>query len=169
MGRIDAALDQVAMAIEYHPWDANLWMYRGGIYEQKGQLDASVDAFRTAYGLEPESATVLNALGYTMTNATRDYEEAQGYISRALEKEPDNPAIMDSMGWVLYMQAEVDEARPWLERAYALMPDPEVAAHLGEVKWTQGEEDAAIEIWTEALQIDPDNPVLNETVNRLLK
>lgn len=169
MNRTDDALALVATAIEYRPWDTSLWMYRGGIYEQNDQLDASIDAFRTAYELEPGNPTVLNALGYTLTNATRNYSEAQGYISKALEQEPDNPAIMDSMGWVLYKQNELEPAHTWLEQAYALMPVPEVAAHLGEVRWERGDEDAAISIWTEALQTDPDDAVLNETINRFLK
>ncbi|MDP7094393.1 MAG: tetratricopeptide repeat protein, partial [Gammaproteobacteria bacterium] len=116
-----------------------------------------------------ENPTVLNALGYTLTTSTRRYEEAHGYISLALQKEPDNPAIMDSMGWVLFKQGKLEDAREWLERAYDLFPDPEVAAHLGELHWEQGDEDAAINIWTDALQTSPDSIVLNDTIGRFLK
>ncbi|MDP7041031.1 MAG: tetratricopeptide repeat protein, partial [Gammaproteobacteria bacterium] len=169
MGQTNEALAILGKAIEYKPWNENLWMFRGGILEESGNLAQSLEAFRRAYALAPENATVLNALGYTLTTSTRRYDEAHGYISQALKKEPDNPAIMDSMGWVLFKQGKLEDAKKWLEQAYALLPDPEVAAHLGELNWTQGDEDAAITIWTEALQISPDSSVLNDTISRFLK
>ncbi|MDP7270180.1 MAG: tetratricopeptide repeat protein [Gammaproteobacteria bacterium] len=169
MGRVDEALAVLGTAIEYKPWNEDLWMFRGGILGQSGDFTESVEAFRRAYVLAPENPTVLNALGYTLTTSTRRYEEAHGYISLALQKEPDNPAIMDSMGWVLFKQGKLEDAREWLERAYDLFPDPEVAAHLGELHWEQGDEDAAINIWTDALQTSPDSIVLNDTIGRFLK
>lgn len=167
MNKEDEALETISVALEYKPWDPELWLYRGGIYENIGDYPEAIKAFRRAVELAPDSATALNALGYTLTVATRDYEEAYKYVSRAIALEPENPAIMDSMGWVLYKQGERAEARGWLERAYGLLVDPELAAHLGEIMWVDGDQDEAMEVWSAALQEFPDNRVLIETIDRL--
>ena len=116
---------------------------------------------------EPDNATAINALGYTLANRTRRYDEAYELISRALALEPGEPAILDSMGWVLYRQGNYEEALDYLTRAYAAFPDPEVAAHLGEVLWVSGDTENALEIWRGGLKKDPDNAVLAETLERL--
>jgi Flp pilus assembly protein TadD len=139
-------------------------MFLGGLHEQLGQSEQAIEAFRKAVELAPDNATALNALGYTLTIATRKYSDAYNLISRAMELEPENPAIMDSMGWVLFKQGKLNESRVWLERAYELFPDPEVAAHLGELLWAESDQDAATLVWMKALQDDPDNRVLNETI-----
>jgi tetratricopeptide (TPR) repeat protein len=169
MNQVDEALATMAVALEYRPWDPELWLYRGGIYENTGDYAEAIKAFRRAVELAPESATALNALGYTLTIATRDYAEAYDYVSRAIALEPDNAAIMDSMGWVLYKQGERDEALAWLEKAYGLLSDPELAAHLGEVLWVDGDEEGAMEIWSAALQEFPDSRALMQTIDRFTR
>jgi Flp pilus assembly protein TadD len=167
-GRADEALEMIALALEYKPWDADLWMFYGGLYEQAGDYEKAIKAFRKAVDFAPQNATALNALGYTLTIVNNHYDGAFNYVSQALQLEPDNPAIMDSMGWVLFKQGKADEARPWLERAYQLLPDPEIAAHLGELLWQEGDQDGATDIWMGGLQNDPDNRVLNETIQRFM-
>ena len=169
IGRQTDALAAVEAARQYQPWNAELYMYEGGLHEQSGDLAAAIKSFEQAVKYAPDDATALNALGYTLTVTTRRYKDAYGYISRALEFEPENPAIMDSMGWVLYQQGKLAEAREWLERAYAELSDPEVAAHLGEVLWVQGDQDGAQQIWQDALQENPDSAVLNETIKRMME
>jgi tetratricopeptide (TPR) repeat protein len=164
IGRYEEALATINGALEYKPWNVGLWMFLGGLHEQSGQPEQAIEAFRKAVELAPDNATALNALGYTLTIATRKYSDAYKLISRAMELEPENPAIMDSMGWVLFKQGKNDEAREWLERAYELFPDPEVAAHLGALLWAEDDQDAATQVWMKALQDDPDNRVLNETI-----
>jgi tetratricopeptide (TPR) repeat protein len=168
IGRYDEALETINIALDYKPWNEGLWMFRGGLHEQMGEMDKAIKAFRKAVSLAPDNATALNALGYTLTVATRKYNDAYDLISRATELEPENPAIMDSMGWVLFKQGKRKESRLWLERAYDLYPDAEIAAHLGELDWREGDKEAATRIWMEALEADPDNRVLNETINRFM-
>ena len=71
------------------------------------------------------------------------------------------------MGWVLYRQGQYEEALRYLQRAYERFPDPEVAAHLGEVLWVTGDTAAAMTIWRDALRKDPDHKVLLATIERL--
>ncbi len=169
IGRQTDALAAIEAARQYQPWNAELYMYEGGLHEQSGDLNAAIKSFEQAVKYAPDNATALNALGYTLTVTTRRYKDAYGYISRALELEPENPAIMDSMGWVLYKQGKLAEAREWLERAYAKLSDPEVAAHRGELLWAQGDQDGAQQIWQDALQENPDSAVLNATIKRLME
>jgi Flp pilus assembly protein TadD len=116
---------------------------------------------------EPNNPTALNALGYALANRTTRYPEALELISRALALQPEEPAILDSMGWVLYRNGNYEEAVGYLTRAYAKFPDAEVAAHLGEVLWVKGDTEAALLIWQGALLRDPEHPVMRDTLSRL--
>lgn len=152
--------------LDASPDSTELRYGRSMAYERLGRIEEAEADLRAVLDAEPSDARALNALGYLLASHTRRYAEAQNYIQQALDIEPDNPAILDSMGWVQYRQGNLDEARRYLERAYADFADPEVAAHLGEVLWQQGEHDAARRIWQDALAANPDHPVLRETVER---
>ncbi len=166
MDRSAEALEVYDRALLYKPNTESLLLARGSLFETDGDLDDAIDDFRRAVDIAPDSALALNALGYTLANRTRRYREAHRYIKRALELDPDNAAIIDSMGWVQYRRGRLPDALKYLERAYELMPDPEISAHLGEVLWANGDLEAARQIWGQALQEHPDSPVLNETVLR---
>ena len=109
----------------------------------------------------------MNALGYSLANRTERFDEAHGLISKALELDPEEPAILDSMGWVLYRQGSYEEALGYLSRAYVKFPDPEVAAHLGEVLWATGDIEGAKNIWRAALMKAPEHEILVATLKRL--
>ena len=115
----------------------------------------------------PDSPTSLNALGYTLADRTDKYREAEKLIRKALEYEPDNPAIIDSLGWVLYRLGQNEEALTHLERAYEGFPDPEVAAHIVEVLHALGLSDEARERLVLAEEKDPENALLEDVRARL--
>jgi len=116
---------------------------------------------------DPDNVRTLNALGYSLADKTDRYEEALGYISKALKQAPDDPAIIDSMGWVQFRLGNLDKARSYLEQAWNLTKDSEIGAHLGEVLWDQGEHAAARSIWDEAKAGDPENPALLDVLKRI--
>ncbi|MGB7442779.1 MAG: tetratricopeptide repeat protein, partial [Coleofasciculaceae cyanobacterium] len=142
---------------------------RADVMLRDGRLDDAIKAFRAALAAYPKSANTLNALGYTLADRTRKLREAEKLIDRALALEPDNAAIIDSKGWVLFQRGKLKEAREYLERAWSMFQDPEVAAHLGETLWRLGEEDKARELLQEAWQRFPDDDTLRDTVQRLLE
>jgi tetratricopeptide (TPR) repeat protein len=109
----------------------------------------------------------LNALGYTLTDMTDRHDEAYPLIHRALELEPDDPAILDSMGWVLFKLGRAEEALPYIERSWAQQRDAEIAAHLGEVLWSLERIDEARDIWLEAIVEFPGSEILLDTMGRL--
>lgn len=140
---------------------------RSMIFETNGQIKEAEQDLRRYLAKKPDSATGLNALGYTLANRTERFDEAETLIRKALDKEPDNPVIVDSYGWLQFRRGNVDEAVKWLSRAFTELPDPEVAAHYGEALWRAGKQEEAKKIWAEGSRLDPKHEVLIETVRRL--
>ena len=113
------------------------------------------------------SVRALNALGYTLADQTERYEQAESLIRQAYILEPDQAAIVDSMGWIAFRRGRLAEAEEYLRRAWALERNPEIGAHLGEVLWAGGRQKAARSIWADAIKLDSENPVLKEPLQRL--
>jgi len=149
------------------PQSFSLLYGRAMVHESEGQLGAMEDDLRSILAQDPDHAATLNALGYTLTNHTQRYEEAADLIERALELSPGDPAILDSLGWVYYKLGQYSASEALLRRAHNAFPDPEVAAHLGEVLWIQGRQIEARDIWRDGLSRVPDHPIILEAVDRL--
>lgn len=116
--------------------------------------------------IEPDNAHALNALGYHLVDIGLRLGEAERYLEKANALEPEDASILDSLGWLRYRQGELETAVTLLRRAHALNPDVEIAAHLGEVLWVQGEHDEARDVWQEALAEQPDNDTLKRAVRK---
>jgi len=135
--------------------------------EKLGRVDVMEVQLREVMAQAPENHHAYNALGYSLAERNVRLQEAYGLVAKALEMSPDDPFIMDSMGWVHYRMGNLKEAENFLRRAYTLRRDPEIAVHLGEVLWQQGEKSAAQQLWREARAKDPDNDTLRTTLARL--
>jgi Flp pilus assembly protein TadD len=130
-------------------------------------VDVAEKNLRIIISQQPENAAALNALGYTLADQTERYEEAEALIRQAFILRPNDASIVDSMGWISYRLGHLDESEKFLRRAWALDRNPEIAAHLGEVLWVMGEQESALTIWREGLEVDSKNPALRETLQRL--
>jgi Flp pilus assembly protein TadD len=135
--------------------------------ESLGKLDIMEGRLRKLIALHPDHAHAYNALGYSLADRGLRLDEAESMIARALELAPEDPFILDSMGWVRFRRGFASDALDHLEHAYRLRPDPEIAAHLGEVLWSMDRRDDATRVWDEALNAHPENKVLEEAVQRL--
>jgi tetratricopeptide (TPR) repeat protein len=133
--------------------------------ERLGRLEVMEKRLRKLIELQPKSAQAYNALGYSYADRNMRLVEARQLIETALQLAPNDPFILDSMGWVLFRQGELENALTHLQRAYAQRPDAEIAAHLGEVLWMLGRTDEAQRTWNEALQRHPES----EEVRKVLK
>lgn len=131
------------------------------------RLDQAEDDLRAVIDQQPENAAALNALGYTLADRTDRLDEAEALVSKAYALQPEEPSIIDSMGWVAYRRGRLEEAEGYLQRALELEGNAEIAAHLGEVRWMRGDKQGAREAWSMGLEIEADNPVLAETLERL--
>ena len=155
-----------AAAVAAHPNDLQIYYARALDASQRGRLAEAEADFKLILAREPDHADALNALGYTLAELSDRYREALGYVERALKLKPDNPAFLDSMGWVQYRLGNHPAALDYLRRAVAAIDDAEVAAHLGEVLWVTGERDEARRVWAEALAKEPDSAYLRRTMER---
>ena len=152
-----------ALGDGYNP---DLLYARAMAAEKLGRLDLLEKDLRSILEREPDHAQALNALGYTLADATDRHAEAYELIKRALELRPNDFYILDSMGWVLYRLGRLDEAVEYLRKALAIRQDPEIAAHLGEVLWVRGEREQAKEVWETALQLTPEDSRLLDVIER---
>jgi tetratricopeptide (TPR) repeat protein len=161
-------LDALARGLAAYP-DENALLYaRALAWERRDDIPRAEADLRKVLVTEPENVAALNALGYTLADRTHRYQEALELIDRARVAEPDNPAIIDSHGWVLYRLGRNEEALVQLRRAYGLAKDAEIAVHLGEVLWVMGRQDEARRYFDEAARLDPDNRAL-QRVRETLK
>ncbi|MCI1728775.1 MAG: tetratricopeptide repeat protein [Chiayiivirga sp.] len=165
--RSDEAIDAYARGLAIFEDDPELIYARALGHERRDDIAAAEADLRRLIELDPEDADALNALGYTLADRTDRYQEALDLIQRALKLKPDTPAIVDSLGWVLYRMGRTEEALPHLRRAFELQRDAEVAAHLGEALWMSGDKDEARSIWRVGRELDPDNRALKQVLERL--
>ena len=134
-----------------------------------GRFEILENDLRRLIEINPDNAHAYNALGYSYAERGMRLPEALKLIKKAVELSPDDPYIMDSLGWVYYRMGNLMEGLNYLNRAFAISQDSEIAAHLGEVLWVQGAQEDAENVWRSALEKDPDNEILLETIERLKK
>jgi tetratricopeptide (TPR) repeat protein len=137
------------------------------LYERQDRIADLERLLRQVIALDPDHAHAYNALGYTLADHNMRLPEALELITQALDLAPDDPYIMDSMGWVKYRMGDNDAALTFLQRAYSRRPEPEIGTHLGEVLWAQGRKDEARAIFAAAARKDPNNKTLRDTMKRL--
>lgn len=167
-GHDERAAEVLTQAIDNYPDNIDLLFARTLLSERMNDMPRIEQDLRRIINLDPQDARALNHLGYALTVRTDRYQEALELIERAIALTPDDPAIIDSLGWVQYKLGDYQAALENLRRAYAGYPDPEVAAHLGEVLWVMGREQEALEIWRDALQQTPDSEHVLEAMERLV-
>jgi tetratricopeptide (TPR) repeat protein len=155
-------------ALEKMPDAAELLYDRAMAAEKVNRLDMMETDLRRLIKLKPDYAHAYNALGYTLADRTPRIKEALELLDKALKLEPDDPFILDSMGWALFKAKRYGEAVDYLRRAHTAKADPEIAAHLGEALWLKGDKEEARRIWKGSLQVNPDNESLRETTSRLM-
>ena len=163
------AFEMYSRALMQNPEDADLLYARALTAEKVDRLDITESDLLKVLSTEPENANALNALGYTLADRTERLQEALEYIKRAMELVPDDPAILDSLGWVSYRLGKTQDAVKWLSKAFELLEDAEIAAHYGEVLWMLNQRDKAREVWQKGRDKNAQHPVLVETLKRLDK
>ena len=163
----DRAWNVLQQALKQYPDDLNLLYSRAMLAEKRNDLEQMERDLRAIIKREPDNAMALNALGYTLSDRTTRYAEAKVLIQQAYDLNPDDPAVLDSLGWVNFRLGNLDEAERLLRQALERFPDQEVAAHLGEVLWANGKQREAKQIWGKFLKENPESPILRKTVLRL--
>src|SRR3569623_348222 len=166
-GRYQEALDVFDSGLEELPDNNDLLYSRAMVAEKLDKLDLMESDLKRVLTREPDNVDALNALGYTLADRTRRYDEATDYIQRALQLRPDSHYVLDSMGWLQYRLGNYQEAAKYLRRALEANPDSEIAAHLTEELWVMGDRQAARCVWKQALDASPGNKYLLEVMAKL--
>jgi tetratricopeptide (TPR) repeat protein len=163
------AFDLLGQALVSMPNSPDLLYDRAMAAEKVDRLDILEGDLKKLIEMRPDHAHAYNALGFTFADRNQRIQEAHGLIETALKLAPDDPFIQDSMGWVLFRMGRQQEGLDYLQRAFKQRPDPEIAAHLGEVLWALDQRDEARKVWAESLKDHPNNETLQGTIKRFLR
>jgi tetratricopeptide (TPR) repeat protein len=166
-GQAEQAYQLMLEATRRFPTNPDLLYDFALLAEKTGHLEVMEKSLREVMRLAPDNHHAYNALGYSLAERNVRLEEARALVEKALGMAPEDPFIMDSMGWVQYRLGNLDAAEAHLRRAYGLRRDPEIAVHLGEVLWQRGKQADAQKLWREARAKDPQNDTLRSTLARL--
>jgi tetratricopeptide (TPR) repeat protein len=166
--RYEEAMAVFDTALGIVPGNSDLLYSRALVAEKLGRIDILETDIKTILKTEPDNAHALNALGFTLADQTDRYEEAYVYLKRAIEINPDDAAIIDSWGWIHYRMGDYAKAITLLRTALSRFDDAEIASHLGEVLWVNGNQDEARIIWQKALNKSPDAPALRSVMQRFI-
>jgi tetratricopeptide (TPR) repeat protein len=158
----------LSKALEKMPDSPELLYDRAMAAEKVNRIDVLEKDLRRLIKLKPDYAHAYNALGYTLADRTNRTQEAIELLEKALKLEPEDPFILDSMGWALFKAKRYPEAVDYLRRAYGVRPDPEIAAHFGEALWMKGDKEEARRVWRNGLQLHPENESLRDVASRLM-
>jgi len=165
----DLARSLAAMneAIQKYPDSVELYYARSLLLEKMNNNTAAEADLRFVLANQPDNVDALNALGYLLADSNYNLNEALQLIKRALALRPEDPAILDSFGWVLFRMGQHEESLLRLKKAYALHPNDEVAAHIGEVLWTIGKQKEAEDIWNQGLKLNTNSSFIEKTRKRM--
>ncbi|NCC29439.1 MAG: tetratricopeptide repeat protein [Gammaproteobacteria bacterium] len=166
VGRPDEAMAIFDSALQAFPDDENLLYGRALSAVKLDRIVLAEQDLRRIIEIDPEHADALNALGYTLADRTDRYAEAKVFIEKAYALKPDEPAILDSMGWVHYRLGNYETALDYLRRALEQMSDGEIAAHLGEVLWAMNRREEALAVWEAAAKEHPEHDYLKAVMER---
>jgi len=135
--------------------------------EKLGRPDEMEQILRSLIATKPDYHAAYNALGYSLAERNLRLGEARDLIKKALEFAPEDPFIVDSLAWVEFRSGNLEQALVLLQQAFKARPDPEIAAHLGEVLWVMQQPDQASAAWKEGLELNRENETLKSTILRL--
>ena len=164
----DLAFKVLLLGLDKLPDQPDLLYEAAMVADKLGKLGTVEEMLRKLIKIAPEHAHAYNALGYAFLERNVRLDEAMKLVEAAHQLAPDDATIMDSVGWGYYRMGDLAKSLTFLKRAYAANPDPEIAAHLGEVLWMQGEKEQAKKVWIDAQKSNPDNMVLQEAMKKFI-
>lgn len=166
-GKADQAIRYLRQADNDMPRNALIKYELAMMYEQQGSFEEMEALLREVIALKPSSPEAYNALGYVFADRNMHLDEAQLLLDRAVALAPDNPFILDSMGWLQFRLGNLELALEYLENAFELSEQADIAAHLGEVLWVKGEKNRARDIFIKGRELEKQNKTLEDAIKRL--
>ena len=167
-GNFRQAYDLLHRALKAHPENPDLLYDFAMAAENVGKIAESEKMLKKLIGIQPDNAQAYNALGYTLVEHSTRYQEALSLLEKALELAPEDAYILDSMGWLQYKMGNLPSAVEYLNRAYSVRHDPEIAAHLARALWSQGKHEEARNLIASGLRENPGSDALKKAKRELL-
>ena len=164
IGQIELAIVSYQNALQEHPQNISLLYGYALLAQSLHQFDTTEQMLQRIIDIEPNHINALNALGYSYAEQGVNLIQAELLIRKALAQDPENAAIIDSLGWVSYRLGHLRQSLILLTKAYDILPSAEIAAHLGAVKWALGDTESAFKTWNLALSLDPDNTLIKQAI-----
>jgi len=165
--QLKEADDLTSELMEKAPQDPDIIYAHAQVATKLKRFEIAEKDLKSLLEKDPRNPDVLNALAYLLAFQKDRLEEAKNYATQALQLSPNHPFYLDTAGWIAYQLGNKAESLIFLKKAASLSPDPEIAAHLGEVLWSTGSKDEALKLWEIALKKDPNNDILLDTLTRL--
>lgn len=162
------AYNVLQQGLEKLPNHPDLLYEAAMVAEKVGKSDVSEQLLRKLIQIKPDDAQAYNALGFSLLERNDRIPEAIALVEKALQLAPNDAAIIDSVGWGYYRSGKLEESITLLRRAFARNPDPEIAAHLGEVLWVHGDQADAIKIWQDSLKVNADSASLQSAIKKFI-
>ncbi|WP_020560291.1 tetratricopeptide repeat protein [Thiofilum flexile] len=166
--RYPEAAEILTKADKLRPNNPDTLYQRSLVYEKMGKITEAEQDLKAILSNNPDNAPALNALGYLLTVNTQRYKEAQEMIQKAAKLNPEDPAIMDSLGWVAFKLNELESAETELRKAFKLLPDAEVGSHLAQVLHARGKTEEAKKLLADLMNKYPNNKLLAEANKRVV-
>jgi tetratricopeptide (TPR) repeat protein len=166
--KYESSYEVLAQGLVKFPENPDLLYQAAMAADKLNKEDLFEQLIRKLMKIAPDNAHAYNALGYSLLDRNLRIPEAIKLVEKAYQLAPDDAAIIDSMGWGQYLLGNLDKSIDFLERAYKADPDPEIAAHLGEVLWKHGDKTAARKVWADSAKTNPDNEALKAVMKRFI-
>lgn len=168
-GHLDQAIQLLSESLKDDPNNIQLLYNRAMLAAEQKSIHMLEQDLRKVIEIDPIHAHALNALGYTLADETDRYEEAKQLIERAYALLPNDAAIVDSMGWVLFKLGDYDKAKTYLLQAMKIRKDPEIASHMGQLLIAMGKKKEAEEFLLQVLDQFPENEIILHILKQLEK
>ncbi|MEO6423435.1 MAG: tetratricopeptide repeat protein [Candidatus Nitrotoga sp.] len=164
--QFESAYQVLLKVLEKLPNQPELMYEAAMLADRAGKHDVFDRTMRKLIEIDPGNAQAYNALGYDLLERNERVSEAMKLVEKAFQLAPDDVGIIDSMGFGYYRLGNFSKSLEFLRRAYAINPDPEIAAHVGEVLWMQGEKEQAKKMWSDALKANPNSTILQVVIKK---
>ncbi len=163
--KIDDAIKIYETIVKVHPDYADAHYLLGYLYEEKGEYQKAIAEWKQVLKINPLHTDALNSLGYVYAEQGTNLEEAEQLIKKALEKQPDNGAYLDSLGWVYYKMGKYKKAEKYLKQASEKTEDPVILEHLGDLYVKMNKIQTALEYYRKAEKLNPESISLKDKIS----
>ena len=164
---VDKIVEISTKILESFPDNQRALYSRALAYEKKGDLkQLSVDIEKMIY-FDPYNSIALNAYGYSLSLHEKQLDYAEELIRKAIDIDPGNPAILDSMAWVLYLDGSYKDANEYASLAYIKDQDPEIVSHYYKILLKNGFKQKAKRILEQSLRNNPGNDELLQLLDEI--